>query len=247
MGHNTPMAETPDPAAARADARSSGSSLAKYAEHWLLPEAEIRYADSRQRHLYRHYDTEQTLVGRWLRLCPPGATVLDLPCGTGRFSELTAQCGHRLLRGDLSYAMVGHARQLGPNGHVLGDVCCDLAVPPLADASVDVVLVWRLFHHCRTRGDREIVLRQACRLARRYVILSFYNRASITYWSRRVVRKALFKEPKCRGAIWTRELLSAARRAGLEPVEVFHYRPGISINSAACFQVAPAGSSRGGR
>ncbi|HSW46431.1 MAG TPA: class I SAM-dependent methyltransferase [Phycisphaerae bacterium] len=215
----------------------AGSSLAKYAGHWQLPDAEFRYAETRDRKRFRHYDTEQELVARWLRLCEPGATVLDLPCGTGRFSELIASCGHRLIRADLSYQMVAHARRLGPNGHVLGDLCCDLAAPPINPAGVDIVLVWRLFHHCRTPEDRDIVLRQARRLARRYVILSFYNRASLTYWSRRFVRKVLCREPKCRGAIRTSELLAAADRAGLEPVEIHHYRPGLSINSAVCFRV----------
>ena len=214
-----------------------GSPLAKYAEHWQLPDAEFRYADTRSRKRFRHYDKEEELVGKWLRLCEPGAIVLDLPCGTGRFSELTAACGHKLIRADLSCQMVAHAHRLGPNEHVLGNLCCDLAVPPLKPASVDIVLVWRLFHHCRTPQDRDVVLQQARRLARRYVIISFYNRASLTYWSRRFVRGILCREPKCRGAIWTSDLLAAAGRAGLEPVEICHYRPGLSINSAACFRV----------
>jgi len=219
------------------DSIPAGSSLAKYAEDWLTPEAEIRYAETRQRALFRHYDTEQKLVGRWLRLCEPGAVVLDLPCGTGRFNELTKSCGHRLIRGDLSLQMVAHAMHLGPSEHCLGNLCCDLAAPPLMPASVDIVIVWRLFHHCRTPQDRRMVLQQASRLARRYVIISYYNRASITYWSRRFVRRILCRAPKCRGAIWTHELLEIAEQMGLDPVEIYHYRPGISINSAACFAV----------
>jgi SAM-dependent methyltransferase len=214
-----------------------GSPLAKYAEHWLLPDAEYRYAETRDRRRFRHYDREQALLERWLRLCEPGSVVLDLPCGTGRFSTLVPACGHRLIRADLSYPMVAHARRLGPNAGVIGDVCCDLAAPPLAAGSVDIVLVWRLFHHCRTPEDREMVLRQARRLARRYVIISFYNRASLTYWSRRFVRRVLMREPKCRGAIWCSELRETAARTGLEPVEIYHYRPGLSINSAACLRV----------
>lgn len=221
----------------RARTTSEGSRLAKYAEHWQLPDAETRYARSRSRTRFRRYDQEDALVGRWLRLCVPGATVLDLPCGTGRFSELVARCGHRLIRADLSYRMVAHARQLGPSEHVLGDLCCDLANPPMRPASVDIVLVWRLFHHCRTPEDRAIVLEQARRLARRYVILSFYNRASVTYWGRRLIRAMLRREPKCRGAIWTSDLRAAADQADLEPIEIYHYRPGLSINSAACFRV----------
>lgn len=224
----------------------SSSSLAKYAEHWLSPEAELRYAETRQRKLFRHYDTEQQLVSRWLHRCEPGAVVLDIPCGTGRFNELTLACGHRLVRADLSLPMVAHARHLGPNQHCLGDLCCDLATPPLAPASVDIVLIWRLFHHCRTPEDRRLVLQQAHRLARRYVIISYYNRASITYWSRRFVRRMLCRDPKCRGAIWTRELLHVADEIGLNPVEIYHYRPGISINSAACFAVRSATKIKNG-
>lgn len=228
------------------EAGGAASPLAKYAEHWLLPDAEVRYADSRERRRYQHYDKEQRLVGRWLRLCLPGAVVLDLPCGTGRFSGLTAECGHRLVRADLSYQMVAHARRLGPNAHVLGDLSCDLAAPPLALGSVDIVLVWRLFHHCRTPEDREMVLHQARRLTRQYVVVSYYNRASVTYWSKRILRKVLLREPKARGAIWTEELMRTARREGLVPVEVCHYCRGISINSAACFKVVaePQASQR---
>ena len=98
--------------------------------------------------------------------------MLDLPCGTGRFSQLVADCGHRLIRADLSYPMVAHARRLGPSEHVIGDLCCDLAQPPLKPGSVDVVLVWRLFHHCRLPEDRQSVFEQARRLARRYLIVS---------------------------------------------------------------------------
>lgn len=219
-------------------AGGGASPLAKYAGDWLQPDAENRYERSRTRDQYRFYDAEQRFVGRWLRQCPPGALVLDLPCGTGRFNGLTAECGHKLIRADLSYQMVARAAQSGPSDHALGNLCCDLGRPPLAEGSVDIVLVWRLFHHCRTREDREMVLRQARRLARRFVIISYYNRASFTYWSKGELRKLIGREPKGRGAIWTSDLLDMAARAGLKLVDVRHYCRWISINSAACFSVS---------
>ena len=231
------MAETGQSPKSAPSAGQDRSSLAKYAADWLTPDAAPKYARSREPELYRYYDKEEALVGQWLRLCEPGAVVLDLPCGTGRFSQLVADCGHRLVRADLSHQMVAHARQLGPNHHALGDLCCDLADPPLAAGSVEIVLVWRLFHHCRTPEDRETVLRQARRLAKRYVIISYYNRASMTYWTKRVLRKLLLRKPKARRAIWTGELIRIAERVGLVPLQVHHYRRGISINSAACFAV----------
>ncbi len=209
----------------------------RYGEDWLTPGAGSRYADTRDPGRFRNWQAEQALVGRWLRSCPAGSRVLDLPCGTGRFSGLVAECGHRLIRADLSLEMVVQARQLGPNHHVLGDMCCDLAVPPFSAGSMDAVLVWRLFHHLRSPADRQMVLDRARQLSRGLVIISFYNRENLTYWCRKLIRGALRRPPKCRGAIWTRELREAADRAGLDLVELRHFRPGISLNSAACFRV----------
>jgi SAM-dependent methyltransferase len=202
----------------------------------MSEEAADRYVDSRRPTQYGHYALEQNLVGRWLRLCAPGATVLDLPCGTGRFSALTQLCGHRLVRADRSPAMLCRAKDQGPNEHVLGNVCCDLANPPFGDGSVDVVILWRLFHHLRSWEDRRVVLERAARMARSYLILSYYNRASLTYWSQRLGRALVRGRPKLGGAVWTSDLLAAARGVGLEPVERVDYRRYISVNSAVCFR-----------
>ncbi len=215
----------------------TNSSLAQYAADWLHPGAARDYELSRTRGRFRNYDREERLVGRWLRLCQPGALVLDVPCGSGRFSQLVAKCGHHLLRADLSQVMVSHARQAGPNGHSIGDLCCDLGKPPLRPGSVDVVLLWRLFHHCHSDHDRGLMLRRAAELARRYIILSFYNRENVTFWGRRVIRAALKRPPKGTGAVWTRDLIAMAGTLELEVVEVRHYRRGISMNSAVCFRV----------
>jgi len=230
--------ETPTPAP-RPNPSSPGnaetSSLARYAAHWLLPGADDRYALSRDPKRYRHWAHEEALVGRWLRRCEPGALVLDLPCGTGRFTDLVHTCGHRLISADLSWQMVYFAGQHAPAGCY--QVCCDLATPSFQEGSIDIVLCWRIFHHFRTDEHRRTALLQLRRLARRYVILSYYNRHCVTYWTRRFVRGVLRRPPKCTGAIWTSRLIALAKEVGLRPVEIHHYRPGISINSAVCLAV----------
>ena len=213
------------------------SRLYRYAADWMQPEAENRYAESRQPGRYSRWAQEQRIVGRWRRQCEPDAVVLDLPCGTGRFSGLVQECGHRLLRADLSYLMVAKAAQLGPNQHCLGNLCCDLAQPPLGEKSVDVVLLWRLFHHFKNTEDRTIALQQAARLARRYVILSFYNKASLTYWGNYVIRSLLRRPIKGAGAIPISELREIAEQCGMIEQEIYHFRHRLSINSAACFAV----------
>lgn len=210
------------------------SRLYRYAADWMQPDAENRYAASRQPGQYSRWAQEQRIVRRWLDLCEPGAVVLDLPCGTGRFSGLVQECGHRLIRSDLSYLMVAKAAQTGPNQHCLGNICCDLAQPPLAEKSVDVVLLWRLFHHFKNTEDRTIALQQAARLARRYVILSYYNQASLTYWGNRAFRTLIRRPIKGAGAIRTSELHQITEQSGLALHDIFHFRHRLSINSAAC-------------
>ncbi len=218
---------------ARPDQRPPG--LGRYAKDWMSDEQAARYVVSRRPDRYKHYDMEQKLVGGWLSLCRPGAIVLDLPCGTGRFNELTRQHGHRLIRADRSAAMLAQARTLGPNDHVIGEFCCDLARPPLPPQSVDIVIVWRIFHHLRTWDDRRTVLTQAARLARHSLIMSYYDRTCLTYWTQMLSQKCFRTRPKLGGAIRTSELLDLTASLGLTPVGLHHYRRFISLNAAACF------------
>lgn len=212
--------------------------LGRYAKDWMSDEQAARYVVSRRPERYKHYSIEQRLVGKWLTLCAPGATVLDFPCGTGRFNELVRQCGHRLIRADRSTAMLTQARALGPNDHALGNICCDLARPPFPDKSVDIMILWRIFHHLRSWEDRRIVLQQTARVARKYVIMSFYDRACLTYWTQIIAQKCLRTRPKLGGAIRTSDLLDLTAGLGLSPVEIHHYRRFISLNSAACFRLS---------
>jgi len=61
----------------------------------------------------------------------PGATVLDLACGTGDLSRDLARAGYRALGADVSLGMLGHNRTGAPL------VQADALALPLADASVD--------------------------------------------------------------------------------------------------------------
>ncbi|HEY7430712.1 MAG TPA: methyltransferase domain-containing protein [Streptosporangiaceae bacterium] len=58
-------------------------------------------------------DAQREWVGRLLRLIPPGGTVLDAPCGTGRYFPLVAAAGHRVAGADQSAGMLAQARARG--------------------------------------------------------------------------------------------------------------------------------------
>ena len=58
-------------------------------------------------------DVQREWVARVLRLIPPGGTVLDAPCGTGKYFPQVAAAGHRVAGADQSAGMLAQARARG--------------------------------------------------------------------------------------------------------------------------------------
>jgi len=58
-------------------------------------------------------DMQREWVARVLRLTPPGGTVLDAPCGTGKYFPMLAAAGHPVVGVDQSAGMLAQARARG--------------------------------------------------------------------------------------------------------------------------------------
>ena len=62
----------------------------------------------------RHpWDMQREWVARVLGLIPPGGTVLDAPCGSGKYFAMLAAAGHRVAGADQSAGMLARARARG--------------------------------------------------------------------------------------------------------------------------------------
>jgi ubiquinone/menaquinone biosynthesis C-methylase UbiE len=97
------------------------------------------------------------------------ASVLDVPCGTGRMSAFLAT-GRSYVGLDLAPAMLAQARARHASArYAVGD----LARLPLADRCVDVAVCIRLMHLVRDRAQRIAFLRELARVARCGVIVDF--------------------------------------------------------------------------
>lgn len=89
--------------------------------------------------VYESMPVEQAVIGLLARLAGPGATVVDVGCGTGRLVPHLAALGLRPSGVDLSEEMVRTARRDHPGVDVrVGDVR-DL---PAEDASYDAAVCW---------------------------------------------------------------------------------------------------------
>ncbi len=140
-----------------------------------------------------------------------GEAVLDLPCGAGRLLPLLRdELGHRVQHADGSLAMLreARARHRPAAAAALGDA---LAMP-FADGAVDGVVMFRFLHHL----PRDAALRafdEACRVARRFVVVSFFHPCSMHHLVRCV--RGWFGEPPTRFALPLAALRRRARAHGL--------------------------------
>ena len=136
--------------------------------------ARQRYRDEESVASYRarspsRHAAELRLLDRLLPARIDG-TVLDAPCGAGRFSEILCARGARTLALDLSPAMVQSAARVSP-WCGLGE----LEHLPLADKTVEGALCFRFLHHVPSREQRQRILGELTRVSRRFVVLSFFH------------------------------------------------------------------------
>lgn len=107
-------------------------------------------------------------------------SVLDVPCGAGRFARTLGQGGRMVIETDVAHEMVAHARG--------ARLQSDAAHLPFRDNAVDCVFSNRLLHHILPREERAMFLREFHRVSKRWVVTTFFD-----YRMFAPVRKALKK------------------------------------------------------
>jgi SAM-dependent methyltransferase len=138
-----------------------------------------KYHEKHRRTLGRRLSNwrEQQMAARALALAGHPATVLDLPCGTGRFWPLLAGKQDRtILAADSSEAMLRVAREVTPPDllarvETLQRSAFDIR---LGSASVDHIFCMRLLHHITRAEDRLAILKEFHRVTRDTVAVSLW-------------------------------------------------------------------------
>ena len=157
----------------------------------------LAYKTDYQRKLHRKLSDrrERALLHRYFTAIGHVGSILDLPCGHGRLSDLLLQHCDRLLEADWSFTMV----DLNRTDHGEAQrryVRCSALQIPLPDRSVDVVVSFRLSHHLETQELRELHLRELFRVARRAVVVTWFSATSLKNRLRQVRVALGGKKPK---------------------------------------------------
>lgn len=135
-----------------------------------------------QRQRYRGLDQalvnwrEQRIVASLLATAQlRHGTLLDIPCGFGRFAPLFARLDIATTSADVDGNMVRLARSNRPSPDTGRWVHTNIFTLPFADNSFDCVFCVRLLHHRFSATERLQMLQELARVSRRCVLLSFYR------------------------------------------------------------------------
>jgi ubiquinone/menaquinone biosynthesis C-methylase UbiE len=131
---------------------------------------------------------DHQIARRALAMAGNPRSVLDLPCGTGRFWDVLTEDSIRTVHAaDYSQNMIDVGLELRPP-EVAGRVHAFQASAfdvPVADGFVENVFCIRFMHHLGETGDRLAVLRELRRVTSDTVILSLWVDGNLKAWSRR--------------------------------------------------------------
>ncbi|HEX9793823.1 MAG TPA: methyltransferase domain-containing protein [Planctomycetota bacterium] len=190
------------------------------------------YRDQRwsgSRHARRTDARERAIVADLLERCGALACVVDVPCGAGRFRDLLVTRSECVIECDASLAM------LVEGGAARGRAAvADALALPLQAGVADLSFCFRLFHHLGTNAERSQLLAELARTSRRFVLMSYFDAATLEAWRHRLRRKMRVRHPLARAAF---EALAAS--AGLRVVAHRPLARGIREQVVVLLEKAP--------
>ncbi len=168
---------------------------------------------------------EVARIKQALQIANVSGEVLDLPCGTGRMTEMLLDKGFRVTAGDISEEMMKHARERTSRfGDQVSFVSCDVENLEFAENRFDLILTMRLIHHIPPDLHGR-VLSQLWKTTAAWVIISFSNKYSLQSARRNIV--ALFTKAP-RYSISVARFKKEAREAGFKIRKINRLFPIVS-------------------
>ena len=146
------------------------------------------------------------------------SSVLDLPCGTGRFTSLLSQRVEHYVGADLSHPMLLAAREKVPGAFT---IVADSGSLPLPDDAVDVVVCIRFLHLVRSRELRVRFVAELGRVARCGVIIDYRHGRTLRIMGRHLRHKVGLRD-RAPSNPSPAAIAAEVREAGLEELARIH-------------------------
>jgi ubiquinone/menaquinone biosynthesis C-methylase UbiE len=155
-------------------------------------------------------------------------TIVDLPCGTGRFTGHLARAGFEVVGSDISAEMMGQAAKLPSVQHenIRGYVRADAERLPFRSKSTDCLMSIRFLFHVDPE-TRKRMLREFGRVSRRWVIADYRHKYSFRYGVWKLSRAlGLTRRPFERVSV--KSMTAEFEDAGLRVAKIIPVRRGLS-------------------
>jgi ubiquinone/menaquinone biosynthesis C-methylase UbiE len=155
-------------------------------------------------------------------------TVLDLPCGTGRFTGHLARAGYEVVGSDIAMEMMNvAASQLAGTPRLHGYVRADAERLPLADGAIDCVMSIRFLLHIDP-VTRISIIREMARVSTRWLILDYRHKRSYRYMTLRLRRALGVPSARKLPQVSRAEMTSELAAAGVRVARIFPIAPFFS-------------------
>jgi len=146
----------------------------------------------------------------------PAPSVLDVPCGTGRITELLLSRGLTVTGADISREMIDQAKiKCQKYFERISFQTLDLDSADLPKNQYDLVACIRMLHHLNSES-RKGVFKSLAKLSKRYVLVNI-SLSSPFYRLRRKVKRWLGQGVSRESSTWL-ELSEETSQAGLQVV-----------------------------
>jgi ubiquinone/menaquinone biosynthesis C-methylase UbiE len=157
----------------------------------------------------------------------PGATILDIPCGTGRVSCLLAGKNYYIVSSDISISMVNLSRtkiQKYNFKNKFNYVVSDATNLPFLGTTINMIVSLRLFGHVPPPIRADMV-KDYSRVSKGYLVVAYYHRNCIQSFLRKKKRRNA-KIPWY--SVTFSEISNELEEAGLEILKCYPIFLGLS-------------------
>lgn len=176
----------------------SGQSSKAYQEEYQHVEEAVVYNTAYKTRLLKRASTNREFVLLRRLLGTQGRTdvLLNLPAGGGRLSVPLAETTAFLVEADIALGQLVYSQKNSPIPIPHAYMTASGFHIPFQDRSVDGIVCVRLCHHLPTEEERERLLTELLRVAKRFVIMTFFDHNSLKNILRRMIRPLNNKPPK---------------------------------------------------
>ncbi len=163
--------------------------------------------------MQRINQVEQDFAQEVFNLVGKDGVILDMPCGSGRFTEVFSKA-KKLYSIDVNEGMLEEAKLKAEGCDHCEFLIGSIHEIPLDDNTVDLAFCMRLLHHVPTREERCSILAELSRVSKKWVVVTYYRKESWRYIRKKIRGKRISGQP-----IRRKIFLEEARMTKLELVK----------------------------